>query len=276
MIKPVTSLSSPSFLSTSCLRYGLYLSCLDCMGFRPSSSRSLADTQDRGVLDLADFSVAMYLIQATMSGQLSFIPTSLPPGLYEQAGGNAVAAHATGSSGHPSSPLTSALPSAVNQTSVHLNYKQRSAPVAQTPAVPPFPGVAPKATPLWDVTPAEKDNADRLFDSLDSHKRGYIEGDIAVPFMLQSNLPEEVLAEVWCVHSSTTFSTQPDPFHKGSRREQRWTFDSGRICGSDAPHPRQTIRQGHPSLTSPNPRASLDAIERSYFAVHGSASSSAS
>lgn len=177
--------------------------------------RSLADTQDRGVLDLTDFTIAMYLVQATMSNQLSFIPTSLPPGLYEQASGAALVAHATGSSGHPASPATSSSFTAIKQPPVQTHFtgqpnlaptlpSRRPAPVAQTPAVPPFPSVVPQATALWDVTPVEKAGADRFFDNLDPHKRGYIEGDVAVPFMLQSKLPEDVLAQVWCVHPPAT------------------------------------------------------------------------
>lgn len=158
----------------------------------------------------------MYLIQATMSNQLSFIPASLPPGLYEQASGVAVVAHATGSSGHPASPAMSpSFLAAVKQLPVQTNFtgqphlaptlpSRRPAPVAQTPTVPPFPGMVPQATGLWDVTPVEKASADRFFETLDSHKRGYIEGDVAVPFLLQSKLPEEILAQVWCVHFPVT------------------------------------------------------------------------
>ncbi|KAG1765720.1 hypothetical protein EV702DRAFT_1283048 [Suillus placidus] len=47
---------------------------------------------------------------------------------------------------------------------------RRLAPSKLAPTIPPFPGVA-----QWDVTASEK----------------------AVPFMLQSNLPEDVLAQVW-------------------------------------------------------------------------------
>jgi epidermal growth factor receptor substrate 15 len=49
----------------------------------------------------------------------------------------------------------------------------------------------------WDVTTAEKASADRFFDTLDSQKVDYIEGEVAVPFMLQSNLPDDTLAQVW-------------------------------------------------------------------------------
>ena len=45
----------------------------------------------------------------------------------------------------------------------------------------------------------EKAASDRFFDTLDTLQRGYIEGEVAVPFMLQSKLPEEILAQVWRV-----------------------------------------------------------------------------
>jgi epidermal growth factor receptor substrate 15 len=62
------------------------------------------------------------------------------------------------------------------------------------------PSVTQNGHPLpWDVTAAEKTAADRFFDELDSQRRGYIEGDVAVPFILKSNLPGEALAQVWCV-----------------------------------------------------------------------------
>ncbi|KIJ60603.1 hypothetical protein HYDPIDRAFT_116899 [Hydnomerulius pinastri MD-312] len=168
---------------------------------------TLCDTQDRGALDSTDFTIAMYLIQALMSGQLSFIPTTLPPGLYEQAGGGGIVAHATGSSAHLGSPGAPTFP-APKQQPLHGTFtgQTSSAPAlptrrpgqaGQVPVVPPFPGVAPQATGQWDVTAAEKAGADRFFDTLDQQKRGFIEGDVAVPFMLQSKLSEDILAHVW-------------------------------------------------------------------------------
>src|SRR5437879_2492214 len=75
-----------------------------------SQCRGLCDTQDRGALDLTNFTIAMYLIQAFMSGKLSFIPTTLPPGLYEQASGGVVS-QATGGSLHLGSPASAAFSS---------------------------------------------------------------------------------------------------------------------------------------------------------------------
>ena len=40
--------------------------------------RTLSDVRQRGFLDLVDFTVAMYLIQALMTGKLSTVPVSLP------------------------------------------------------------------------------------------------------------------------------------------------------------------------------------------------------
>ena len=54
-------------------------------------------------------------------------------------------------------------------------------------------------TQRWDVSAAEKANADRYFDNLDPQRRGFIEGDVAVPFMLESKLPGDDLAQVWYV-----------------------------------------------------------------------------
>ncbi|KAF9459355.1 hypothetical protein BDZ94DRAFT_1268459 [Collybia nuda] len=184
---------------------------------------NLADTQDRGALDSTDFAIGMYFIQGLMSGQLSFIPTSLPPGLYQQAGGNpssnhgSVRSHMTGQSGS-FSPMAAVFPQSQNRGNVQPQYTgqaqlqseytgfsntQPKPPVL--PARPatsglnssPFTAQRNGHVPQWDVTPAEKANSDRFFDDLDTQQRGFIEGEVAVPFMLKSNLPGEVLAQVW-------------------------------------------------------------------------------
>jgi epidermal growth factor receptor substrate 15 len=172
----------------------------------------------------------MYLIQASMSGQLPFIPTTLPPGLYEMASdqtlpGSIVASHTTGNSGSfhhgmPGSfPQTSGpgivqpqltgkqLQQLQPQYSGRPLQQQFTGPVAQNqtgplarkaPASAPFSAfTAPQSQLTWDVTATEKASADKHFDGLDTRKRGYIESDVAVPFMLQSNLPGADLASIW-------------------------------------------------------------------------------
>ncbi|KAF9792085.1 hypothetical protein BJ322DRAFT_10672 [Thelephora terrestris] len=172
---------------------------------------NLADTKNRGSLDATDFCIAMYLIQATMSGQLSFVPTSLPPGLYDQASGkfDAVASHSTGGSLQPS-PSTSRFPVGPIQPQYTGGLQAQLTGRGPAPIIPPRPAAVPGPStfnqptpfgtppaPPWDITPAEKATSDRFFEGLDTTKKGYIEADAAVPFMMQSNLPEEVLAQIW-------------------------------------------------------------------------------
>ncbi|KAJ2968562.1 hypothetical protein NUW54_g13180 [Trametes sanguinea] len=169
----------------------------------------------------------MYLIQACMSGQLRDVPAVLPPYIYEQAT-NGIVPQATGDSGHispsftggfPNRPvqpqytgqkLSSIQPQMTGQTFSSIQPQMtgqmisapplpaRSQPQSSSSSAFPFlQQQSTGATPQWDVTPQEKANSDRIFDTLDKDKRGYIEGDVAVPFMLQSKLPEDVLAQVW-------------------------------------------------------------------------------
>ena len=51
----------------------------------PRWSRELADVEDRGYLDAPAFTIAMYLVQACMSGKLAIVPPALPPHLYNEA-----------------------------------------------------------------------------------------------------------------------------------------------------------------------------------------------
>lgn len=167
--------------------------------------RNLADTQGRGVLDVVDFAIGMYFIQGVMSGTISYIPAVLPPGLYQQAGSVApppsINSHTTGTSGSFSPVRSNFRPQVTSQFPLQPQTTGFSAPIA-APALPARPGgIGPpnEYAAEWDITPAEKASSDRYFDLLDAQKRGYIDGDIAVPFMLKSQLPGEVLAQIWYV-----------------------------------------------------------------------------
>ncbi|KAF6765030.1 UBA/TS-N domain-containing protein [Ephemerocybe angulata] len=161
---------------------------------------NLADTQDRGALDSTDFAIGMFFINGLMSKTISFIPTSLPPGLYQQAGG-AVASHLSGNSGtfSPAHSTFSIQPQSTGQRSTmiqpnHTGMSVSSIPSRPAPALPARPSVvsSPFNTPAQPAA-----NFDSWFDGLDTQKAGYIEGEVAVPFMLQSGLPGEILASVW-------------------------------------------------------------------------------
>lgn len=61
-----------------------------------------------------------------------------------------------------------------------------------------LPAIAPTADGLqWDVTAEAKATSDQFFSQLDTQNKGVIEGDVAVPFMLQSQLDESTLATIW-------------------------------------------------------------------------------
>ena len=172
----------------------------------------------------------MYLIQASMFGQLPSLPTTLPPGLYEMASdqilpGSAVASHTTGNSGSygmPGSfPETSGSGIVQPQlTGTQLFFSPEGAR-ARVGAFSAF--TAPQSRLAWDVTPTEKASAEKIFDGLDTLKRGYIESDVAVPFMLESNLRGAVLALIWLALSIYSFPLTSHHAQGFSRPQQRRT-----------------------------------------------------
>lgn len=164
------------------------------------------------MLDVVDFTVGMYFIQAIMKNQVSQVPSVLPPGLYQQAGG-VVKSHPTGGSGSLS-PVSGSFPqnrqpltyqytgqSQLQPTYTGLSSQTRAPQLPARPTPSAFisapPSVINGQTASWDVTPSEKATSDTWFAGLDSHGTGYIEGDAAVNFMRQSNLPDEILAKIW-------------------------------------------------------------------------------
>lgn len=60
-----------------------------------------------------------------------------------------------------------------------------------------YPRPSSTAAVAWDITPEAKVTSDRFFAQLDTQNRGVIKGDVAVPFMLQSQLDEASLATIW-------------------------------------------------------------------------------
>ncbi|KAI9635709.1 uncharacterized protein MKK02DRAFT_24782, partial [Dioszegia hungarica] len=157
---------------------------------------TLADTQQRGSLDLPDFIIGMFLIQSCMANTSLTLPATLPPTVYEQASGgrppptSPIARQNTG----PASPMR-------QQYTGQLQPQQTGPSLsAQNTGRSAFPSAAPKPpvpTQQWDITPDAKATSDRFFSQLDTQNKGVIEGDVAVPFMLQSQLDEASLASIW-------------------------------------------------------------------------------
>ncbi|KAG8920578.1 hypothetical protein FRC01_000688 [Tulasnella sp. 417] len=181
---------------------------------------NLADTQNRGTLDQTDFIIGMYFIQLAMSQPSFIIPGTLPPGLYEQASGGkspqSVRTHQTGGSstgpgspvarqftGQPIRPQYTGQTLTAHHTGQGLHSPQltgASSRLSMAPSVlstisTPTTSIHPGGD--WDITAQEKATADTFFATLDTQKRGFIEGDVAVPFMVKSGLPEAALAQIW-------------------------------------------------------------------------------
>ncbi|KAK8144938.1 hypothetical protein G3M48_005129 [Beauveria asiatica] len=140
---------------------------------------ALVDTEQRGALSAPEFIVAMHLLTSTNSGALRSLPNVLPPAILEVAAGRGPARQ---------SPRTSsaALP---RQLTGQLTGQQlrTGSPL----------GPAPQVAGDWLVTPADKARFDQLYSTLDKTGVGYITGEEAVPFLSQSNLSEDALAQVW-------------------------------------------------------------------------------
>lgn len=138
----------------------------------------------------------MFLIQSCMANTSLTLPATLPPTVYEQASGgrppptSPIARQNTG----PASPMR-------QQYTGQLQPQQTGPSLsAQNTGRSAFPSAAPKPpvpTQQWDITPDAKATSDRFFSQLDTQNKGVIEGDVAVPFMLQSQLDEASLASIW-------------------------------------------------------------------------------
>ncbi|KAI1319612.1 hypothetical protein EDD11_003605 [Mortierella claussenii] len=168
---------------------------------------SLADTKQRGSLDVTGFTIAMYYIQHTMDGTIKNLPATTPASILRACAGSAAG---TGIS----SPVITAqaLPrqSTGNSMGIHNpaiarqltgSLSMTSSPLAKQSTgggSTLFGSLASVSTDIpWDVTPEEKAKFDRFFDRLDPNGTGMVGGEEASKFFLNSRLPESVLAQIW-------------------------------------------------------------------------------
>ncbi|KAH7411600.1 hypothetical protein DE146DRAFT_242052 [Phaeosphaeria sp. MPI-PUGE-AT-0046c] len=149
---------------------------------------NLSDTEQRGALNVTEFTIAMHMLASYRTGNMKALPNTLPPGLYEAAsrrGGVMPPPH-----GRPDQSAT-----------IPRQFSGQNAPRTQSPlSRPPFgaPSPATQATGSdWLIGPQEKASYDNLFNGVDKAGRGFITGDQAVRFFSDSGLPEDVLAGIW-------------------------------------------------------------------------------
>ncbi|KAG0199169.1 hypothetical protein BGX28_007516 [Mortierella sp. GBA30] len=174
---------------------------------------SLADTKQRGSLDITDFTIAMYYIQHTMDGSISSLPATLPASILKACTSVPTGSGATGA-GILSSPImgTQTLPRQLTggNLNVHGNPglvgRQLTGSLGMTSQLAKQnTGGAGSSSNLfgatdsvpWDITPEEKAKFDRFFDQLDKNGTGVVGGEEAGRFFMNSRLPESVLAQIW-------------------------------------------------------------------------------
>lgn len=153
----------------------------------------LADTEQRGALALPEFIIAMHLLTSMKTGALRALPNVLPAGLYEAATRNAAAAP------RQSPSNTGGITAIPRQLSGTAQQQRTGSPLNRPPVV------AAQATSVvsnvtggeWAITPADKARFDQIYLDFDKTNKGYITGEEAVPFLSQSNLPEDTLAQIW-------------------------------------------------------------------------------
>ncbi|RPD65856.1 EF-hand [Lentinus tigrinus ALCF2SS1-7] len=159
---------------------------------------ALADTHRRGFLDVTDFTIAMYLIQALMTGRLTTVPSSLPQSLFEAA--------AQQSPSPSPSPSYHTLPQhTLPAPPLHLSrIPHPTSPFAGPPPPPRHPShpiasrIPPQpSSPGWDISPATKVQANHVFSSLDPRNKGRVKGEAVRSYIHQSGLSTSATGRIW-------------------------------------------------------------------------------
>ncbi len=154
---------------------------------------NLADTEQRGVLVLPEFIIAMHLLASFKSGALRALPSILPAGLYEAATRRVP----------PARQMSNIAPGAAPISAIPRQFSGANGGRAGSPLGRSAYGATPQAAQItgqgsdWAISPMEKAQFDGIYAGLDKANRGFITGDEAVPFFSNSKLPEEVLAQIW-------------------------------------------------------------------------------
>ncbi|RDL38456.1 EF-hand protein [Venustampulla echinocandica] len=153
---------------------------------------TLADTEQRGALQVTEFVIAMHLLASFKAGTLRALPTVLPAGLYEAAARRPPSRQATGTSSIP------AVPAIPRQFSGATGAPRAGSPLSRSAYAAPQQ-YAQYSGPVgeWAITPSDKAKFDAIYSTLDTTNKGYITGEEAVPFFSESKLPEEALAQIW-------------------------------------------------------------------------------
>ena len=149
----------------------------------------LSDTEQRGALVATEFIIAMHLLTSMKTGSLRALPHVLPAPLYEAATRRGSLSSAPRQS--PTNTGMSAIPRQLSGTA----QVRTGSPLGRPPIGPQ--GTGSGGASDWAVSATDKAKFDQIYNDLDKSNKGYITGEEAVPFLSQSNLPEDALAQIW-------------------------------------------------------------------------------
>lgn len=133
----------------------------------------------------------MHLLTSYKTGALKVIPQTLPQGLYDVASRRGSVRSSTGSRASDVPPV----PAIPKQFSGSGSQRTQS-PVARPPQYG-SPLSAQSTGGDWLINPQEKAHFDSIFATVDKAGFGVINGDQAVTFFTNAQLPEETLAHIW-------------------------------------------------------------------------------
>ena len=159
---------------------------------------NLADTEQRGMLNVTEFIIAMHLLASYKSGALRALPQTLPPGLHDAAVRRGAPPRPVSGSRVPTDlPQASAIPRQFSGAVPHRTASPLSRPYV-APAMSAHPnGPTIQTGVAWAITPQEKARFDSIFAKVDTKENGFVNGEDAVRFFSNSKLPEDDLAQIW-------------------------------------------------------------------------------
>ncbi|KAJ2978028.1 hypothetical protein NUW58_g7624 [Xylaria curta] len=134
----------------------------------------------------------MHLLTSMKTGALRALPNILPAALYEAATRRAPPASRQ-------TPTVTGTPvSAIPRQLTGSAQPRTGSPLGRPPVGAQNLGIAPQSTGNdWLITPGDKAKYDQFYADLDKTNKGYITGEEAVPFLSQSKLSEDALAQIW-------------------------------------------------------------------------------
>lgn len=142
---------------------------------------SLVDRDNLGYLNLGAFVVAMHLIQGVLNGSIKELPPFLPESIWQSV----------------------SIPESTNQPGSRQISQNSIGSQQTTINHPPSSGTAQRNLSTnsqnnpWSITPAQKQQFDSIFNSLDKAHTGQLNPDQVASFLMTSKLNQQDLANVW-------------------------------------------------------------------------------